>query len=114
MSDQAASDAGLDRVVALLSGAPVQLRELDFTPPVPCELCAEGGARDPGSARWRVRGQDSSQSGAALEMRVCSEHADEIDVRHRGRGTVTRVNKPRPAGTASTNAWDVVRGLFNL
>ena len=114
MSDQASTDAGLDRVVALLSGAPVQLRELDFMPPVPCELCAERGAPRPARATWRVRGREASLLEPAVEVRVCSDHADEIDARHTGPGTVTRVNKPRPAGKASTNAWDVVKGLFNL
>jgi hypothetical protein len=114
MSDQPTNGPALQHAVSVLSGAPVLLRQLDFTPPTTCELCVEDGVQGPGAATWLVRGQDSSQPGEPLELKVCTEHADGIDDRHQGPGTVTRMFRGPTPTTRQSTFWEVVKGLFNL
>jgi hypothetical protein len=114
MSDQSSNGSALDRAVSLLSGAPVLLRQLDFTPPTTCELCVEDATQGPGQATWLVRGGDSSQPEASLELKVCTYHSDEIDDRHQGPGAVTRTFRGPTPTTRQSTFWEVVKGLFNL
>jgi hypothetical protein len=114
VSDDGSARSELERVAALLSDAPVQIRQLDFTPQVACELCGESSDPVMVRATWRVRGQDTSRGGAVLDVRVCSDHADAIESLHRDPGGVTRMLKPAIPSKGSATAWEVVKGLFNL
>jgi len=114
MSELPSNGPALAHAVSVLSGAPVVLRQLDFTPPTTCELCIDDGAQGPAPATWLVRGQDSSQTGADLELKVCTWHADEIDDRHQAPGAVTRMFRGPTPTTRQSTFWEVVKGLFNL
>jgi hypothetical protein len=114
VSDQSSNGSALDRAVSLLSGAPVLLRQRDFSPPTTCELCVEDDAQGPGQATWLVRGDDSSQPGESLELKVCTHHSDEIEDRHQGPGAVTRIFRGATPTTRQSTFWEGVKGLFNL